>query len=372
MKKSKIFFLYLNTGGGHLAPAQSINDYLISCKEGEVKTFLIDGLKEASFFVRGIIEKGYRQGITTAVWVYELWYLILYSKPLLKLTLFLISIHVKPYLKRRILKEQPNKIVIFHSFLIEPVYQVLKEERLDIKVIILVTDPYTAHPAWFQRQNFSFIVYSSEVGQRFLTGKDVCRFPVVLNKNYYSKAFHTAEDIKTKYGFNPKKDLVLFLGGGDGLPKGEQLLKKIIKTKPDYEIAFVCGRNRSLYRKIVRLKEKYELENLQVYGFIDFLYELSSASKVAITKAGASTIMELLITETVPIISRYIWGQEKGNVSFILKNNLGYYEKRISGIPVIIDSLLKNDREYHKMLSHIRAMGIKNGRDQVAEYIFSL
>jgi processive 1,2-diacylglycerol beta-glucosyltransferase/1,2-diacylglycerol 3-beta-galactosyltransferase len=47
VQKQKYFFLYLRTGGGHLAPARSVARY-ISEQHGEtIESVLVDGLAEA-------------------------------------------------------------------------------------------------------------------------------------------------------------------------------------------------------------------------------------------------------------------------------------------------------------------------------------
>ena len=38
--------------------------------------------------------------------------------------------------------------------------------------------------------------------------------------------------VKKKYGYDPNKKMLLILGGGDGIPKGEKILEEIIKIKP--------------------------------------------------------------------------------------------------------------------------------------------
>ncbi|MCP4178633.1 MAG: hypothetical protein GY756_12790 [bacterium] len=366
MKKETILFFYLNTGNGHLAPARALKEHIDDNLNDKFMTVLVDGLKESLPHARVIMEKGYRKSISTAIWVYELWYLIMLIKPIRSFTLWLISIHVKPYITKIIREEKPDKIVIFHTFIIKPIMDVIKKEGLDIKPQVIITDPYTAHPSWFHYRDLNYVAFSDKVVKKH--DINYRKFPIVLNKEYGDRVlelFHLKEDL----GFDPNKKLVLIIGGGDGLPRGVQIVKEIVRSSPDCQIAYVCGRNKNQYKKVAKLKKKYQIDCLKVYGFVNNLHELSRVSDIAITKAGASTVMELLMTETVPIITRYIWGQEKGNKDFVVDNNLGFYEKRPQYMPQLIDSLLSDEKIIPETVNNIRNMKITNGTELVANFI---
>ena len=94
-KKSKYLFLYLKTGGGHLAPARSLADYLKHNYNESVETILVDGFSKTNRLVRYIIEDGYRISQTKAPWIYETLY-ALYKIPFVsELNNFLLSFFTK-------------------------------------------------------------------------------------------------------------------------------------------------------------------------------------------------------------------------------------------------------------------------------------
>jgi processive 1,2-diacylglycerol beta-glucosyltransferase/1,2-diacylglycerol 3-beta-galactosyltransferase len=80
-----------------------------------------------------------------------------------KLNQFLLSYFTKSYIKKVIQKEAPSKIVIFHFFLVKPVLAALKELGVDIPVITVVTDPFTATRTWFMEKYMHYIVYSERI-----------------------------------------------------------------------------------------------------------------------------------------------------------------------------------------------------------------
>jgi len=372
--QKKHLFLYLKTGGGHLAPARSVANYIKAKHPGKVDPVLTDGFKGANKMIRYMVEDGYRISQAKAVWIYELLYAINKIHWIAKLTAFLISLFIKPHLEKQIMEQNPSKLVIFHFFLIKPVLQIVRKNKLNIPVIVVVTDPYTAHPFWFLDKSPEFIVFSEELKkhclQNGIRGNAVRVFPFILDEKF-TKPLHPvlSHSIKKNLGFNPDKRLILILGGGDGIPKGKKILKNFLKNNQNAEVAIVCGRNLALYKKAWKLKSKHNFTSLKIFGYVDFIYELINISDVVITKCGASTFMEILISGKIPVINNYLWEQEKGNMEFVCKNNLGLFEKNTGKLPGKINELIYNPLIYQTYKTNIEKMSLQNGTPLVSEYI---
>ncbi|TVQ92036.1 MAG: hypothetical protein EA393_04090 [Bacteroidetes bacterium] len=372
--QKKHLFLYLKTGGGHLAPARSIANYIKIKHQDKVHPVLTDGFIGVSKFIRYFVEDGYRLSQAKAIWLYELLYAINKISNVAKLTAFIISIFIKPHLKKQIIEENPSKLVIFHFFLIKPVLEIVKENQLSIPVVVVVTDPFTAHPIWFLEKSPKFIVFSDQLKghciQKGIDKESVSVFPFILDEKFTRPLSRVLlHSIKKNLGFSIGKRIILILGGGDGIPKGKKILKNILKNNPVAEVAIVCGHNQALYKKAWELKSNYNFNNLKIFGYVDFIYELINISDVVITKCGASTFMEILISGKVPVINNYIWEQEKGNMEFVCGNKLGFYEKDTGKLPARINELFYNPQIYNTYKSNIKRMYLQNGTPQVSEYI---
>lgn len=373
-KKKKFLFAYLKTGGGHLAPARSAANYILKHKDN-ADVLLIDGFEKTGKLGRFIVEDGYRILQSKAKWFFELIYAVHKLKFISWFSSYLVSINTQRYLEEVILKEQPDKIVIFHFFLIQPVYKVLKKYNLSAEVITIVTDPYTAHPIWFLNKKQNFIVFSEKLKanciKKGIAPERLNVFPFVLDEKFSHKpSEEEISNYKTKHGFESDK-ILLIMGGGDGIPKGIPILKSILSIKTDFEIVFVCGKNKKMFDTAMKLKEKESLDRLKIYGYIDFVYELLCVSDVVITKCGASTFMEILLSGKIPIVNSYIWEQEKGNVDFLVENKLGIFEKKVEKLPAIINELFEEKDLLNKYKSNIELAGLQNGTAQVAEFILS-
>ena len=371
--KKKYLFVYLKTGGGHLAPARSISNYMNKHYADSAEPKLIYGFEKTPRWVQYIIEDGYRMLQYTGKWFFEFLYAVNKIPIIARISCMLIVPFMEKYLEETILKEKPDKIVIFHFFLIIPIFKILKKNKLSIPVTTVITDPFTPHTMWFLVKNQNFIVFSKDLEAKVLKkkrGNEVHSFPFVIDDKF-SKELSNEEiiSVKKKYEYDPAKKLLLILGGGDGIPKGEKILEEMLKSKINSEIGIICGKNEILQKGAENLKKKYEAKNLKIYGYVDFIYELINISDVVLTKCGASTIMEILNLKKVPVVNDYIWEQEQGNVDYLIEKKLGIYEPKIEKLPESVINLLKDEKLYSFYKENIINEKIENGVAKVAKHI---
>ncbi len=370
--KEKYLFCYLKTGGGHFAPSSAIANEITKLNGNKIEPILVDGLSQSNLIAKLFIEYGYRFLQNHAKKLFELLYAANKINIIGKYNLFLSNIFIKPYFLKLINEKRPSKIIILHFLLIKPVLQALKELNINIPVFVVVTDPFTIHPIWFNYKNIKYILFSDKAKKYALK----CKIP---ENNIYQLSFPVDEKyskslsrrtinlLKKKLIIPIDKKIILIIGGGDGIPKGNIILSKVLSSMPNHHIIIVCGRNKSLLNYSDNLQNKYS--NLTVYGFTDKVYELLNISDFIITKCGASTIYEILLQKKIPIVNQYIWEQELGNMEYIRDNKLGVYEKNIETIPKIIYNL-SNDEQlnnfYHQNIANLK---LQNGVKEVAKFI---
>jgi len=369
----KYLFFYLKTGGGHLAPAKAVAEK-IKAENETVEIVLVDGLAQSKPLVKAAIEDGYKNAINKAAWTYEFLYALHKIKVVSKFTATLISYFVKPSIEKQILATKPKKIVVFHFFLIKPIFEIIKKHKLEIPVITVVTDPYTAHPIWFLEKNQNYIVFSDTLKEkcieRGIPTDNLQVFPFILDKKF-SQTLSDLDKLRVRMQLDFEFDtkIILIMGGGEGMPRGKTILKNIIARNMDAEIAIVCGNNAKLYAQAMKLKTRHGLNNLKVYGFVDFVHSLINISDVVITKCGASTFMEILMMGKVPVINNYIWEQEKGNMEFVCNRKMGILERSTKRLPDVLHRLITDNEFYNTICTNIKNATFRNGVGAVSDYI---
>lgn len=203
-EKRKYLLVYLKTGGGHLAPAKAVHNYVEDNFSESVETKLIYGFEKTPRWVRFIIEDGYRILQYKGRWFFEFLY-ALNKIPLFgKLSCYSVAGYMRRYLEKTILNEKPDKIIIFHFFLIQPIYNILKKNKLNTEVHTVVTDPFTPHPMWLMWGSINFIVFSNKLKNRInkkFTEEISVAFHFVLD-NKFSEKMESESIASTKSNLN--------------------------------------------------------------------------------------------------------------------------------------------------------------------------
>lgn len=156
----------------------------------------------------------------------------------------------------------------------------------------------------------------------------------------------TNKDIKIEYDF-------LFLGGSLG---SDIISKLAIKMRNmPYKSLLICGRKKDKYIK-------YQNKNLHVEGFVN-LEEYYNKSDIVVSRAGASTLFEMLTCNKKMIIipSKKTRGNHQVlNAEFFKNNNLGIYlDEKSASVNCLLEiskysftDIIKSQKKYLEQLSY--------------------
>jgi hypothetical protein len=78
--------------------------------------------------------------------------------------------------------------------------------------------------------------------------------------------------------------------------------------------------------------------------------------------------MEIIISRKVPVVTTYIWEQEKGNKDYLVQNGMGLYVKDLNLLPEIVNRVMKNISFFRHNIDKAQ---IRNGAEDVANYVIS-
>ena len=157
----KIWFCYVNSGGGHRAPAKALANEIQRKFGASVQTELIDMAEGVSPFFSFWLEKAYLWLIQHADWLWGIVYELSRLPLLIAIDHRLSVFFVKQKFKKKIVTEKPDHIV-FTYFFAEPAVQALRELQLRIPVTVVVTEPYSTPPIWFYNKSIQYVVFSEE------------------------------------------------------------------------------------------------------------------------------------------------------------------------------------------------------------------
>ena len=220
---------------------------------------------------------------------------------------------------------QPDVIVSIHAMLNHVTLEALRDLRLNIPFITVVTDLISVHYAWFAPGADCYIVPTEYAKQLYLDrGLDPQRVRVIgmpIDPKF-THPTESKEELRRKFGLAQDLSVVLLVGGGEGSGGLQEAVRAISRARLPVQMLIITGRNKRLYAHLQRTRSSLHVP-AKVFGFVQNMPELMRASDVIVTKAGPGTIAEALACDLPIILSGYVPGQEEGNVNFVLQNEVG-------------------------------------------------
>ncbi len=360
----KILFFTSQTGGGHITVAKSLAEEFK--EKYSIEAYLPDFFLEATKKPFANFPKNYSK-ITKDFpffWGF-LWYFT-YPKWWYNYLNKLVEFFTPTYLKD-FFEKYPDieAIISVHPLLNHFPFLCAKKFYKNIKFIIVGIEFLKYHTSWFQK-DADLIIYPF-TSPYFKNSWKIDNLPnyfgIPLRKEFNIN--YDKEELKRKYKIEKSRKVVLILGGSEGWGKINKIVKEIY-FKKDYYLICVCGRNLGLFNQ---LKKKFNNEGkIKIFSYTEKIAELFAISDVAILKAGAISLAEAIASQVPIIIYHYLYGQELGNLQFVVKNKLGFYSPDIKELCFYLDKILATDLG-EKIKENLRKFKNINGRERIAKFI---
>lgn len=181
---------------------------------------------------------------------------------------------------------------------------------------------------------------------------------------------------KQKLGLSKNKKLVLIVMGSLGASTVNDYIVNTMNLfdKKNYEILFVTGKQD--YEKISKNSHP---NNVFIVPFIDNLTRIMKQTDLIITRAGASTLSEIIALNIPSILipSPYVPNNHQfKNALDLVNNNAAYLleEKNLKEDILVkkIDELLKNKDKYYEIKNNLNKLKIDNSASIIYENIKKL
>lgn len=380
MPAERILLLFLHTGGGHLSAARALSEAIRELSP-DAACQLFDPVEKPGGWWATFLEEGYRitAGYLRSMWIgaYEAQRLHPFR------TLFTTTARVvmAPAIERKIREEGITRVIVLHHLLVTAARQAVRNIRdKDGRRVVACTvalDPFTLPPIWAHRAPFPMVVFSDQARRLALRAgakaERVTVLPIVLKRKFdHPLARQQIEWIKSGLGFDAKKPLVLIAGGGEGFPRGEFYVEALASSSVDFQIAIICGKDALLKQKVERIAAEHPGRSISIYGFVDFMYELMNAADIILAKAGPATVMEALVLGKPLIITQYIYGQEKGNMRFVVENGLGFFLTDPERVGAAVERIFHEPERLERLRENIAKANLRNGSQEIASWALAL
>lgn len=270
--------------------------------------------------------------------------------------IFLISKSYQKCLK--IMREfQPDIVMGFGGYVTFPVLMAAK--KMKIKTFLHEQNSIVGKTNKFISNGVDLVAVSFlSTLKKFPKAKKVIYTGNPCGQN----ALTTKEIKKSDIGFDNKKKLVIVVAGSLGSSSINEKLKEFLKLsrKSDYQVLYITGKN---YYDDFISNTKFS-SNIKVLPYLDNLSGLMRNSDLIVTRAGASTMSEILSLSLPAIFipSPYVANNHQYyNALEIVNNNAGLMieESNLNGeiLYKTVTELLSNKQKYEIIKMNLKNLG---------------
>jgi len=382
--KKKLLILMSDTGGGHRASAQAIDQALKEQFPGKIEVDIMDIWTEHAKYPFNNFVPAYRY-LAKHPLLWRGFYLYGNFPPTKLLTETWSKKWCYKSFKNAIKASNPDMVVSVHPLcqlmpisIVKEMNKNRDENKAKIPFITVVTDLGGAHSTWFDRRADMCFVPSDAVEEIALKNgishdKITQRGLPIRPKFWTRKSAYAKYSYRKGLGLSKKDRTVLLMGGGDGVGGLEKIATEVAnrlgKSSKKSQVVVICGNNQKI-QNYLNAKVWPQNVKMHIKGFCNNIDEYMAASDCLVTKAGPGTIAEAMTNGLPMILSSFLPGQEAGNVPYVVEGGFGKYtgnKPKIIGDEVY--NLFKNDQLLDQMSKKAKALARPDATVTIAKDI---
>ncbi len=364
----RILFAISDTGGGFRSAALAISAALQELVGDAIACDTVDMLQVTGVPVVRRSSRLYEQLTTRWLTFHDTVYRLTDHVQLVDVVSRLVGLQAQPNILRTLRTVQPHLVVALHPLTYRLLDAARRLYQLPFRLVSVVTDLVSLHGAWVY-PGLDLCMVPTDEGYELLRRRGMpaavlmrTGFPVHPKFFHYSRS---QAEARRDLGLAEDRFTVLVTGGGVGSGQMLELVLALEQAFPNRQLLVVTGRNQALYRE---LQIRRRSRATHIYGFVNNMEALMSASDVVITKAGPGTLMEALVMRRPVIVTRAVGAQEWGNIDFVLDHKLGRFCPTIERIVAAVEQLAEPDY-YRATVAHLAETVPRDGASQIAHLL---
>ena len=317
----KVTILMSDTGGGHRSVATAVESALVT-EQPEISVELVDGLLDYAPYPINRLPDWYPTIIARFIglWRFGYW---LSDHPLrARFVNLLIRLFLRSSVHRFVQQHKCDLLVSTHPMLVTSILDGLGVMRPPF--VTVVTDLVTAHAWWFDKRADLTLVPTEAARVKALECGIAPELVQVVGLPVSESFSRTLNKklAREKLGWDTSTFTVLLMTGADGMEPLWDIANALRMSNMSLQLVIVCGRNERILAELKNLDWPFDTH---LYGFVDNMSVIIRGADAVITKAGPSTVIEVLNCGRPLLLCGAIPGQEDGNVNYVVENNLGWW-----------------------------------------------
>ena len=322
----RALLLISDTGGGHRSAANAIVAALEEAAGGEPFETRIEDVAAHCAFPLTQLGLGYSMALRYAPPLYGALYYATNGRRRYRALVRFCEPLYRERLRDLFNDYRPDVIVSVHPLLNHAALRARDDAGMQhIPVITVITDLGKVHESWLVPNADAVVVPAREVHQRALSRLVPHDRLHLLGHPIHPKfddVSGSKENLRAHLGLPKDTPIVMLMAGGEGGGKLLTTARVLAKASLPIELVVVCGRNEPLEERLREMAPSLPTK-MHVLGFTDKIPEYFRAVDLLVTKAGPGTLAEANAAQLPVVVYDYVPGQERGNVDFVRRNDLG-------------------------------------------------
>ncbi|MEH7613669.1 MULTISPECIES: MGDG synthase family glycosyltransferase [Bacillaceae] len=252
--------------------------------------------------------------------------------------------------------EKPDIIVT--TFPVESVAKWKKISGHPCKLYTVITD-YYIHRSWINDEVDRYYIATEELLPQ------LSRFGVPFSKVLVSgipireefRKIERSKLIVDEHQTNLNYRILIVAGAVGALKDVKKITQQLLNDER-LSVKVVCGNNRNLYKSLINQVEVYN-GRLQVFGYVNDIYNLYKEADLLITKPGGITLSESIACSLPTILYRPTPGQESENSRVFENVGASLTVKTISDLVDYVEQIL--EKPYYLFKMKISLMNLYKG-----------
>lgn len=372
----KILIFYGAYGGGHLAAASAIKNY-IDKNFTDCTTMMVDCVEYINKYLNKVSTAAYKEMAKKAPWVWKKVYNNSDHGALAKVSNASNKLMAKKL--NNILQEfKPDLVISTHPFSNQMCTNLKKNKKINCKIATVLTD-MAIHSQWITDPEYiDYFFVSNDEMKNAMIDKNIPEFKIFVTGIPLSERFkqtYNKSEIFNEFKLNPDKKTILFFAGGEfglGRKRTSLVFRALIRLFKDCQVIAISGKNKKMYHKMISLVDLYKAnDRIRVLDFTNKVPEIMSISSLVITKPGGLTTTESLVSGLPIVIINPIPGQEEENAEYLEKNGLAIWIKKDDNIARVLKNLYRHPEVLQKMKLNIKNHAKPDSTKDICEILIN-
>jgi len=375
MKRKRIDIYTIDIGGGHIAPAQAIKQQFDIRGDKDLDVRVVNlGITLNATFLR-FLYKFYWDKALRYPPLINAFYRGADNPFLMKIADRILGITTLPKFVRYLEREKPDVVVSTYFTFTHYLDMLKRVDQLDATTVVLNPEPFDSHQIWFSPVFDWSMVFSrksrDEIVQKGISAQKlkVFQFPI---KPSFSQRTQSPAVLRAQLGLEKKPFTVLLFFGAEGVGPVKKSLETLIERGLSLQVVVVCGRNQKLKEDIERLAaSRTGNVHIEVRGYVTNLADYIAAADVVVGKSGPNQVFETLLQCRPLVISSFL-ANEKETTDWVIRNRLGWLTRSPAHLAALLARLASHPEVLRQYQASIRAMHLRSGAPEIAEFLAGL